>query len=169
MVPLFLASDAGLPHPLPDGQLVPGREAHGGAVPQAARRTDERHPATIRQRAQQEDFGRFPAGALAAEAGPEDATVVHNQQVAGSEPSTDCSEPGLGQRGLPGPRCAPIEDQQPARVAWLGRCLGNRRGWQVIVEVVDAEPRFRVGHAQRLAANTAPGRMARPGAIGQEA
>lgn len=124
----------------------------------------------VSQGAQEQHLGRSPAGALTAEPSPQNAAVVHDQQVAGSEPSADCSEPGLGQRGLPGPRGAPIEDQQPARVPRLGRCLSHGPDREVIVKFVDAEPRgSRIGHPQRLAANTAPGRIARPGAIGQEA
>jgi len=124
----------------------------------------------VGQGAQEQHLGRSPASALTAEPSPQDAAVVHDQQVAGSEPSTDCGEPGLGQCRLSGPRRRPIEDQQAASVPRLGWRLGHGPDREVIVKFVDAEPRgSRIGHPQRLAANTAPGRMARPGAIGQEA
>jgi len=66
--------------------------------------------------------------------------------------------------GLRGP---PVKDEQAAGVAGLGRCLGDRRGRQVVVEVVDPQSGLgRIGHGKRLAGSTTPGRMARPGVIG---
>jgi hypothetical protein len=85
------------------------------------------------------------------------------------EPVANVREAGLGHRRLAATRCCPIEDQKPAGVPRLGRGLGHGLDREVVVKVVDAEAaRVRIVHRQRLAANTAPGRVARPGAIGQE-
>ena len=108
-------------------------KAAGG---QPTRGADERLPSTgvVAGRPEREDLSLPATGASSPEAGLDDARVIHNEEVAGREPSADLPKAGVGQA----PSGA-VEDEEPGCVARLRRDLGDGLGREVIVEVVDAQ------------------------------
>lgn len=66
----------------------------------------------------------------------------------------------IGESRVLDPAARSVEDQEARRVARLDRRLSDGIRWEVVVEVVDSESRR--AHPESVA----PGRMARPGAIG---
>jgi len=107
------------------------------------------------ERPQEEDLRPAATGPRAAEPCRDDTRIVHDQEVAGSKPSADVSEPRVAHVTV-----GAIEDEEAGRVARLGWELGDGLHRELVGEVVD--PEARAAHT----GSVAPGRKDQPGAIG---
>ena len=155
--------------PLPHLDPVAAAEHERFTQPDSPRRADERLPSVglVRQRAQREDLGGTTVCPRCRQAARDDARVVDDKQVAGVKQFADLVEGAIDDCRLDRGRGRAIQDEEARGIPRLDRNLGDRLGGKVVGEVLDSQGRRRVGVGHRPD-SVAPGRRARPGAIGSD-